>query len=421
MIRILNALLFIGILLFVGACDLSDCLPSPQGGGWFTCIQGTIDSSGNIHDTPVTLFLDPGMPGNVSHRSTGASLIDCTPLDLTKQGQRGGQGSQLAYFSKPHAAIQVPYLPSTVPFTSQPVYGVKDRGAASQLQTGVYPPPTLLALPFEPLRAQTQVSNPLTDCDPSSPDILQVNQTNNTVTRVGTCPVAVKAVISVASRPIEVELTPDARTALVTSYDNVVNFIDVASNSVIFKFTTDSTVNPSGIAIAPDGTRAYITSFNSSNGAVLAIDLGTRSIIATIPVNAFPQSLFMTPDGAQVYVTFPLGNAVYVIDTLTNRVATTLSITAPYGIGFSPTGTKAYITSASGSPGSVVVLDTATYTVVKSYPVGVSPFAIAVMYGGRYVIVNNFGSNSVSVIDTVTDTVKTTDIGGAPLGISFVQ
>lgn len=43
------------------------------------------------------------------------------------------------------------------------------------------------------------------------------------------------------------------------------------------------------------------------------------------------------------------------------------------------------------------------------------------MYGGRYVIVNNFGSNLVSVIDTVTDTVRTTDIGGAPLGISFIS
>ncbi len=400
--RILNTLLFIGILLFVGACDLSDCLPSPPGGSWYTCRQETTQNAdGSFNFTSVTLFLDPAT-AIVDPGARGSGLVDCSPIDISKVRPRGTAvgaadshmaGSQLAYFSKLHAAIQ----------------------------TGVYPPPTLLALPFAPLRLQTQISNPLSNCDPSSADVLVANQTNNTVTRLGTCPVAVKATISVASRPIEVELTPDAKTALVTSYDNVVNFIDVASNTVTFRLTTDSTVNPSGIAITPDGTRAYVTSFNIANGAVLAIDLATRSIIATIPVTSFPQSLFMTPDGSQVYVTFPLGNAVYVIDTLTNSVATTLNIAAPYGIAFSPTGTRAYITSASGSPARVVVVDTTTYTVVKSYPVGVSPFAIAMMYGGRYVIVNNFGSNSVSVIDTVKDSVTTTGIGGAPLGISFVQ
>lgn len=125
-----------------------------------------------------------------------------------------------------------------------------------------------------------------------------VNQTNNTVTRLGTCPYAVKATISLASRPLEVNLTPDARTGPATSYDNTVNFIDVATNTVVFDLATGSTVNTSGIAIAPDGTRAYIASFNNSNSLVLAIDIATRNIIATISVIAFPQSLFVTPDGS---------------------------------------------------------------------------------------------------------------------------
>lgn len=408
MMRILNALIFVVILLFVAACDLYDCDPNDHGGSWMTCMQLSNDPSGKARYTPVTLFLDYAT--STVHSLNGGTIpsqaFDCTPFDLKKQGQ--GQGSQTVYRPKDHTPIE-----SGPRYTPHP--------ATSERQTGVYPAPPLLALPFAPLRAQTQFPVPSSDCAPTSADVLLVNQTNNTVTRLGTCPFAIKTIIPVASRPLEVDLMPDAQTALVTSYDNAVNFIDLTSNKVAFTLTTDSSVNPSGIAITPDGTRAYITSFNSMNPAVLAIDLASRSIVATIPVTTYPQSLFMTPDGSELYVTFPLQDAVYVIDTLSNSLVTTISIPAPYGIDFSPTGTKAYITSASGSPAKVVVLDTTTYTVLKSYPVGASPIAVAVMYGGRFVIVNNVGSNSVSVIDTLTDTVKTSDVGGAPLGISFVQ
>ena len=404
--KIINFVVFTAILLFVAACDPFDCGDSSPEAMWFTCQQLSNDASGKAQYMPITLYYDSTT--DTLHSLTGATIpsqvFDCTPYQ--PQGQ--GQGNQPVNRPKDHTPI------GTAPaYTPHP--------SANQLQSQTAYPRRILDLPFRPLRSQAQLPPPPSSCDASFADVLLVNQTNNTVTRLSTCPYQAKTTIPVAAKPIAVDITPDARTAVVTSYTNAVNFIDIASNRVSFTLTTDFNVNPFGVAISPDGTRAYVTSYNNSNPEVLVIDVATHAIVATIPVAPFPLAAFLTPDGSQLYVTFPTQNAVYVIDTLTNSLATTLSIAAPYGIDFNPTGTRAYIASATGSPANLVVLDTSTYSVIKSYPVGLAPKDVAVMYGGRYVIVTNIASKSVSIVDTVAGKVTTSDVGGAPLGISFIH
>ncbi|MGH3671038.1 MAG: YncE family protein [Pseudonocardiaceae bacterium] len=70
----------------------------------------------------------------------------------------------------------------------------------------------------------------------------------------------------------------------------------------------------------------------------------------------------------------------------------------------------------SGS-GSVSVIDTLSNTVIATIPVGSCPEGVAVTPDGRHVYVPNFASNSVSVIDTANDTVADTiPVGGDPWG-----
>jgi YVTN family beta-propeller protein len=57
---------------------------------------------------------------------------------------------------------------------------------------------------------------------------------------------------------------------------------------------------------------------------------------------------------------------------------------------------------------SVSVIDTATNTVIATIPVGKSPIGVGVTPDGSKVYVANFQSNTVSVIDTVTNTVIAT-------------
>ena len=127
-------------------------------------------------------------------------------------------------------------------------------------------------------------------------------------------------------------------------------------------------MNPSGIAISPDGETAYVTSFNDTSPAVMIVNIASRSITSTIPLNTqWPHSLALTPDVSELYVAYPFSNQVDIIDTLTGTDFKSLNIGAPYGIAFSPNGTLAYIASGAVAPGTLAVLDTASLQVVKTY------------------------------------------------------
>lgn len=383
--KLLHAILFVGILIFIGGC---------------TCVCDNAFGYAFIYcETGVAVLYEAGA-------SVGTKL---NPMDWTCPGSTPHPNSQAAQSSLvysddavkgrgvPRKRLRHAATPASLPFLAQ----------------------HLLQLPFT-IFSSTPVSPA---CDSSWPDVFHVNHTGASVTRISTCPVQVKAVIPVATRPLQVAITPDGTTALVTSFDNAVNFIDLSTNKVTYTLQTDLSVNPSGIAITPDGASAYITSYNPTNPVVLQIDLASHATTATIGVTTYPHSVFLTPDGSQLYVTFPFFNAVYIIDTLSNTIANTLSIAAPYGLAFNSTGTLAYISSQAGNGGGTVqVLNTTTFQIVNSYVVGISPVDVTIPYGDRFVIVTNEGSSTISIIDTSNGTIQTLNTPGTNLeGISIIQ
>jgi YVTN family beta-propeller protein len=126
----------------------------------------------------------------------------------------------------------------------------------------------------------------------------------------------------------------------------------------------------------------------------------------------------LTPDGSQLWATYPLGRVVDVVDTLTNTAAARIGVSLTTGVAFNSTGTRAYIT---GSPSSVYVIDTSTYILIKTYQVGLGPTDVKMSYGDELLVVNNSSGNSISVIDVVKNTVVTVPVGGVPSGIAFVR
>jgi len=276
----------------------------------------------------------------------------------------------------------------------------------------------LLDLPFIPPVPEPTLPP---DCLASFPDVINVNHTLASVARVSTCPLQIRLTIPVVSRPLQAAITPDGKTALVTSFDNAINFIDLASNKVTFTLNTPLAINPNGIKISPDGTRAYVSSFNNINPVVLVMEMSTRKVLTSIPVDTYPEGVYLSPDGSQLWVTFPFGQAVYVIDTLSRTVSTLIPIPQTTGVAFNSQGTTAYVTMSAVPAGFVVAVDTATFKVVKSYTVGLGPTDVALTYGEQYLIVNNNGGQSVSAINLSTGVVNTTAIGTAPKGLAFVK
>jgi YVTN family beta-propeller protein len=87
--------------------------------------------------------------------------------------------------------------------------------------------------------------------------------------------------------------------------------------------------------------------------------------------------------------------------------------------GLTPEGTKVYITNILDN--TVSVIDTATNTVAGlPIPVGNAPQGVAITPDGTQAYVTNSGSNTVSVIKTANRAVVTTiPVGGEPTGVAF--
>src|SRR5437667_594727 len=125
--------------------------------------------------------------------------------------------------------------------------------------------------------------------------------------------------------------------AYVTSSSNTVSVIDTASNTVVATVAVGS--GPLGVAITPDGNRAYVA--NLFDNTVSVIDTAKKTVVATVALGNGPLAVAITPDGTRAYVT---GGPVSVIDTASNTVVATVADPNAYGVAITPDGTRAYVT-----------------------------------------------------------------------------
>src|SRR3990167_1869499 len=82
-------------------------------------------------------------------------------------------------------------------------------------------------------------------------------------------------------------------------------------------------------------------------------------------------------------------------------------------------GIFAYIPNSAYN--TVSIIDTATNTVVETVSVGIAPTGVAITPDGRKVYVTNVNSNDISVIDASTNVVinKSVAVGAKPSGVAI--
>lgn len=162
-----------------------------------------------------------------------------------------------------------------------------------------------------------------------------------------------------------------------------------------------------GIAISPDGTRAYLSQFSGHEIAVYDIEPASPNFhtqVAGIPVGFQPGDLAITPDGTRAYVGH-LGG-IDVINTATEAVQTILVAgTDPVAdIALTPDGKRAYFARS----GFVYVLNTdptspgfhTVQPLAPTDPLFLSA-QVAITPDGKNLLIAWFGfvAYSVSVID----------------------
>jgi YVTN family beta-propeller protein len=92
---------------------------------------------------------------------------------------------------------------------------------------------------------------------------------------------------------------------------------------------------PNGVALLPDGSKAYVANTVSGTVSVIRIYAGYSGFRETsrIKVGTEPYGLALTPNGTKLYVTNSRSNSVSVIDTASDYVVTTIA-----NVGFEPRG-----------------------------------------------------------------------------------
>ena len=226
-----------------------------------------------------------------------------------------------------------------------------------------------------------------------------VNQGDSSVSVINTATNTVSTTITtgIGYSPYDVAISPDGLHAYVTDADpdltnpivleSRVTIIDTASDSVATSIPLGSML-PEGIAITPDGTRAYVANYGGTDintgieypPSVTVVDLTTNTVVTTITYAQFtgPKNIAITPDGTRAYVTLSFSDAVSVINTATNTISTTITVGPnPNDIDLAPDGSIAYVTI--GTDNVVVTIDTATNAVIGTpETVGQQPQGIAI-------------------------------------------
>ena len=272
------------------------------------------------------------------------------------------------------------------------------------------------ALPAAPLLLGTLPNVNAVCLSSVNPTHFETAHVDSQVLRFNTCTGATIATIQVASLPLQVRVTPDGTQAIVTHFSSAISFIDTANNTVSGVLQTPSNFTPSGLAISPDGSYALITNLEpagAGGAAIGVVDIASRTMSSTIPLDTdYPQSVFINPDATLAWVVYPFNNSVEAIDLLTGAVVSNFNFNGPISVAFNATGTVVYVAEGSG----VDVIDAKTYAITTTVLTGSIPTDLLVTPDGAYVVVNNNGGMSVSVIDTQSLTATTLAVSGIPHG-----
>ena len=128
---------------------------------------------------------------------------------------------------------------------------------------------------------------------------------------------------------------------------------------------------PFGVAIAPDKSRIYVTIGGSEIVTVIDVprllrfvrthaepyteDLSASAnyVVARIPVGRNPRGLALTHDGRKLFVANRLDDSIGVIDTRTNRVATTIDLAGPKTITVLRRGEQTFYTARYSFQGQI--------------------------------------------------------------------
>jgi DNA-binding beta-propeller fold protein YncE len=210
-----------------------------------------------------------------------------------------------------------------------------------------------------------------------------------------------------------------------TTHDAIVSEFLIGNEPVALVFTKDGAHLFATVQIAlrkanyPHTCKPEFEGAGDSDspGAVVTIDVAKaerdpgNAIVSSVPAACHPVRASLSPDGATLWVTARGSNAVLAFSTskllagdATAQIASIGVGTAPVPIVATPDGRYVLAGNSDrfGTPGKnqeLTVIDARTHAVLGRIPVGAFPRQFNVTPSGSTILLSNFGSGTVTVID----------------------
>lgn len=211
--------------------------------------------------------------------------------------------------------------------------------------------------------------------------------------------------------PYCMAISPDQKYLIAAQQNNCTAVSIFNLNGGAISYNQDVTVGNSPRNVAFIGTKAYIPNYRS--GTVSVIDLtNIQGQPGTITLNqGEPRAVAVV--GTKLYVACEQYNIVVAIETA-NGANTVTPITTdwrPFQLVLNQNQTLLFVCNFASN--TVSVIDTATNTVKQTLKVGNSPSAAKVSNSGKLLFVSNYCDNTLSVADLTQNPIQV--VGSLPL------
>jgi len=242
--------------------------------------------------------------------------------------------------------------------------------------------------------------------------------------------------VQFAGRPVDLVLSPDGQTVYIKNMRNLL-VVDAAGwwirQTLAFP---GGGASMHGVAVSPDGSHIYATGTGNElyEWAVSSNNLVSFVRTIALPGGSYPCGLAIAGDGSTAYVCLSISNTLAVVNLSSGSVVRQINVgIAPWDVVLSPDGNTAYVSDWGGrfpQPGDLTAPSAGTPVIVDSRGVAASgavsvvnlsrgqetaqvstdlhPCDLELSADGATLYVANANSDTITVLDTRTRSVKET-------------
>jgi YVTN family beta-propeller protein len=236
------------------------------------------------------------------------------------------------------------------------------------------------------------------------------NSGSKTVSVINTSSMSISGTLTVGASPQGVALSSVAgRAAVANTDDDTVSIIDldnIAVATTVNVAPSSGTSKPIGLAVHPGSGQVVVADSNASQ--LSFFNITSPGTPTTLTVDAGPNAAAIDPTRNIAAIAEGGSSEVVIVDLSTQQILSRVTgFSLPTGAIYDPDSDTFLVTSSlANNFGSVTARpDTGNYTVTFNR-VGINPTSIDYNYRSSTLVTTNTGSQTMSVMDFLTKTIK---------------